>query len=286
MNKEIFIFTIAYNCGVILKKCLDSYHKYHDKPIHIFGKKEDFNGLTEHKNNVFIDLSDDIILAQYYTHGHIGTAYIWAKVIKIEYGDYDKIIQIDSDVIFLDECLSDITNKLDLGYDLVGPRRSYITMPNYNDVVSTYFIGVNINKISDFEFKILHKMAAGHYNPLGHKVIDFFDPISFNIISNGGLMHILDFKEYGSSDENNNFDNGCLEMNTLYDCGSKILHFAGIGSGMNFYKNGSVDVPITYVNWAKKRYSLYMKLFYDEDIDVYFDEKDYILTKNYLNEKY
>jgi hypothetical protein len=43
---------------------------------------------------------------------------------------------------------------------------------------------------------------------------------------------------------------------------------------------------MSYVDWAKKRYSLYMKLFYDEDINIYFDEKDYIITKNYLNEKY
>ena len=29
-------------------------------------------------------------------------------------------------------------------------------------------------------------MVAGYYNPAGHPVMDFFDPVSFDIINNGG----------------------------------------------------------------------------------------------------
>jgi len=283
MNKDIFVFAIAYNCGIIVNKCLESYHKFHSKPIHIFGTKSDLEVINKHENNILIDVSDDDTLKNLYKQGHMGTAYIWAKVINNQYGDYSKVIQIDSDVVFLKECLSDITNGFDEGYDLIGARRSYKSIPNLQDVVSTFFIGVNLTKIRKRNFNEMHRMCAGVFNPAKHKIIDFFDPVSFDILYNGGKIKYLDFKEYGSCDENFNFDNGHPEMNELYDYGDKIIHFAGIGSGMNFYNNGDGNVPKTYTLWAKKRFSLYMKLFYDENIDVEYDVNDYELTKKYLS---
>ena len=281
-NHDTFIFLICYNCGLIANKCLESYHKYHNHPIHIFGKKSDFSNIDNHKNNVFIDLSDDEVLTSSYKNGHLGTSYIWANVVTKKYGNYSKIIQIYSDVIFLNECLNDIFTSFNEGYDLIGARRSYKTIPNLKDVVSTFFIGVNLNKITNREFNNVWRMCQGTFNPYNHKIIDFFDPVSFDILYNGGKIKYLSFTDYGSCDENNNFDNGFLEMNTLYDYGKKIIHFAGIGSGMNFHINGSGNVPKTYVEWAKNRYSLYLKLFYDKDIDIPFNNDEYELTKKFI----
>ena len=283
MNNNLFIFAIAYNCGLVMKKCLESYHKFHNDKIYIFGTKNDFNFIEYHENNILIDITEDKQIKNAYNKGHLGTAHIWANVITKKYDiNYEKIIQIDSDIVFLKECLSDIKKNFEEGYDLIGARRSYKSIPNLKDVVSTFFIGVNLEKITKRNYEDLVLMIAGFYNPANHQTIDFFDPISFDILYNKGKINYLNFLDYGSCDETGNFDNENLEMNTLFDYGKKIIHFAGIGSGMNFYNNGHGEVPLTYVEWAKKRYSLYLKFFYNKEIDVEYDKKDYQLLKENL----
>jgi len=294
MNDEIFIFAIAYNCGKILNKCLESFHKHHDAKIHIFGTHKDFKQVIKNKNNEYIEISGDNFIENYFKQGHLGTSYVWTKVMKGEYGNYKKIIQIDSDVVFGTECLSDILTKFDEGYDLVGPRRAYKnikTIPAHmkeeeiralEDVVSTYFLGVNLEKVGNYDFNTLHRMVVGYYNPAGHPIIDFFDPVSFDILNNGGKIYYLDFNDYGSCNEEGSFDNDNPKMNKLYDYGNKLIHFAGIGSGMNFFYNGNGDVPATYTEWAKKRFALYMKIFYNEDIKIEFNKEEYELVKKYF----
>lgn len=294
MDNDVFIFTIAYNCGKVLNKMLESFHEHHDAKIHIIGTHRDFKDAMKHKNNEYIEVSTDEQLKEYFKQGHLGTSYVWAKVMSGHYGACKKIIQIDSDVIFREECLSDILTKFNEGFDLVGPRRPYKSMktvpPQFNekqirgleDVVCTFFVGVNLEKIKPYDFNILHRMIVGYYNPFGYDIIDFFDPVSFDIINNGGKVHYLDFKEYGSTDDSGSSDNGFEDMNVLFDFGSKMIHFAGIGSGMNFYYNGNGNVPLTYTEWAKKRFSLFMKVFYNEDIDFEYEENDYKLLKEYF----
>lgn len=290
MNEDIFIFTISYNCGKILKKALETFYKYHDHKIHVFGTYKDFKYLKEFSSKLeFIEMSSDDILTKYYEHGHYGTAYIFAKVLKREYGDYNKIIHFDSDLIFRDECISDIINSFDEGFDLIGQRRNYKNnkcnrndLDNLPDVVGTCFFGANLNKINDYDFNVLHKMIVGAYNPYQHPILDFFDPVSFDIINNGGKVKYLLNENFGGMDENGNQDNGYLELNKLMDFGKKIIHFAGIGSGMNFYNNGNKNVPSSYADWAKERYALYVKLFYDEDIEINFNKKTLELIKNKL----
>lgn len=294
MNDDVFIFTIAYNCGKVLNKMIESFHRHHDAKIHIIGTHKDFKNAMKHPNNEYIEVSTDEQLKEYFKQGHLGTSYVWAKVMSGQYGSCKKIIQIDSDVIFRDDCLSDVLTKFDEGYDLIGPRRAYkntkIIPPhmkesdirNLEDVVSTYFIGVNLEKISNYDFNTLHRMVAGYYNPIGHAIIDFFDPVSFDILKNGGKILYLPFEDYGSCDENGEFDNGHLRMNELYDFGNKIIHFAGIGSGINFYYNGNGNVPPTYTEWAKKRFSLYMKVFYNENIEFEYEKGEYEILKTYF----
>lgn len=284
MEEKPFIFTVCYNCGKILKKALESFFKYHpDTIVHVFGTAKDFKELKEFRKNLeFIELSGDEKLKEYYKNGHLGTTYIFTKVLKKEYGNYSKVIHFDSDVIFREECLSDIINGFNDGYDLIGQRRAYeknrckrTDLYGIPDVVSTFFFGINIDKISDYDFDTLHRMAVGYYNPLGHPILDAFDPVCFDVLKNGGKIKFLDFNEYGSSNEEGSLVNDYGELNTLFDFGRKIIHFAGIGSGMNFYYNGSGTVPLSYVDWAKERFSMYMKLFYNEDINQEFNKEIY-----------
>jgi len=285
--KDTFIFTEAYKCGPILKKCLESFYTYQNETVHVFGTYKDFKDLKKFKNVEYIEMSHDKNLEKYYKEGHIGTGYLFAKVLNNEYGNYKKVIHFDSDVIFQNKCINDITDKFNEGYDLIGPRRPYKNTlkipPHLNeaelrkleDVVSTYFFGVNIDKISKYNFPILHGMVCGYYNPLGHAIIDFFDPISFDILKNGGKIFYLDFEDYGSCDKNGSHANQHAELNNILDYGKKIIHFAGIGSGMSFYNNGNGSVTETYTEWAKNRYAIYMKLYYNEDIDFDYDKELY-----------
>jgi hypothetical protein len=263
-----FVFVIAYNCGKIANKCIETYHKFHNVKIHIIGTPEDFLNIPSNDNNKFINIETDENVKHLYKSGHSGTAYVWAKVIR-EYSEgYDYIVQIDSDVVFIDECLSDITNKLEDGYDLVGPRRSYSIHRPMPDVVGTCFIGVNKSLISDeINFDTLKNMCQGQ--PVDRiPIIDFFDPVSFHILMNNGKIFYLDTENYGSSNENESYDNGFLLLNTWYDFGKKFLHFAGVGSGMNFHENGHENVARFYAGWALHRYSAYMSIFHNEEINV------------------
>ena len=56
--KDTFIFTEGYNCGLILKKCIQTYHAYHDQEINIFASQEDFKHILYHKNNIFHDIDE------------------------------------------------------------------------------------------------------------------------------------------------------------------------------------------------------------------------------------
>ena len=290
-QEEIFIFTIAYNCGKILKKALETFFKHHpNHTVHVLGTYKDFKELKEFQKNIeYIELSTDNNLKNFYKHGHLGTAYIFAKVLKREFGNYNKVIHFDSDVIFRKECISDITNGFDKGYDLIGQRRSYeknrcnrndlVGLP---DVIGTCFFGINIEKISNYDFNTLHQMIVGYYNPHNHPILDFFDPVSFDVINNGGKVKYLSNIDYGSSDENGSWNNNNTELNNLLDFGDKFIHFAGIGSGMNFYYNGNGSVPDSYAEWAKERFSLYMKLFYNKDLSIPYNFETLEKIKNIL----
>ena len=293
MENKAYIFTEVYGCGLILKKCLESFFKYHpDTKVHVFGTHKDFKELGKFKNVEYIELSDDQEMKECFEHGHLGTAHIGARVIK-EFSDgYDYIIHFDSDVIFRKESISLLTDKIEEGYDLIGPRRCYknnlngmSNLSDLKDVSQTYFYAFNKNKISDYNFSALRQMIVGYHNPLGHAILDYFDPVSFDILKNGGKPFYLDFDLIGAQEENGNRINKYGEISRDLDFGDNLIHFAGIGSGMKFYNQGPGSVPSSYVNWAIKRYGLYHKLFFQgeiDDIEVDFDA--YNLIKNSLDE--
>jgi hypothetical protein len=275
MNNKTYIFTEAYDCGLILKKCLESFFEYHpDVIVHVFGTAKDFKELGKFKNVEYMELSEDQELRECFKHGHMGTAHIGARVIKEFSVGYNYIIHFDSDVVFRKESLSLLTSKIDEGYDLIGPRRCYknnmngkTDLADLADVSQTYFYAFNVNKISPYDFATLRQMIVGYHNPLGHPILDYFDPVSFDILKNGGKIFFLSPDDVGGLTEEGNRKNKYTDLNSDMDFGDNLMHFAGIGSGMKFYYKGIGTAHKSYTDWAIKRFGLYHKLFYNKDLD-------------------
>jgi hypothetical protein len=293
MQNKAFIFTESYGCGLILKKCLESFFRNHpDTIVYVFGTHKDFKELGRFKNVEYVDLSDDMELKECFKHGHLGTAHIGARVITEFSKGFDYIIHFDSDVIFQKESLSMLYDKIDEGYDLIGPVRCYKNNMNgrsdlseLSDVSQTYFYAFNKTKISDYSFVDLRNMIVGFYNPLNHPILDYFDPVSFDILKNGGNPFFLDVDLVGGLTMDGTRKNKYQELNSDMDFGEKLMHFAGVGSGMKFHFQGAEQTNQSYVDWALKRFALYYKLFYDISIDgVEVDDKKFQLLKKEINE--
>lgn len=293
MQNKAFIFTESYGCGLILKKCLESFFRHHsDTIVHVFGTHKDFKELGKFKNVEYIELSDDYELKECFKHGHLGTAHIGARVIKEFSKGFDYIIHFDSDVIFQKESLSLLYDKIEEGYDLIGPVRCYknnmngrTDLSNLSDVSQTYFYAFNKTKISDYNFVDLRNMIVGFYNPLNHPILDYFDPVSFDILKNGGKSFFLDVDLVGGLTMNGNRKNKYEELNSDMDFGENLMHFAGVGSGMKFYFQGSEQTNKSYVDWALKRFALYYKLLYGISADnIEVDDKIFELLKKEINE--
>jgi hypothetical protein len=283
-----FIFTEAYNCGIIAREAIRTFLMFHpDHSLNVFGKDVDIEeiGINDARiNYISLDLEEELSI--FYENGHQGTAHLFASVLLKKFGDYDKIIHFDSDVIFRDECISDIFSAFASGFSLIGQRRNYeknrqgldslygISLKGVPDTVGTCFFGMKLDKLTVTDIDTVRKMCVGGISLTGEPIIDFFDPVSFHVMHNDGKLKYLDFIDYGGNNENGSWDNGFPELNLMCDFGRKFVHFAGVGSGLNFTKNGSVRVPDSYSNWAKKRYNLYSMLFYGEtngdyDMDSY-----------------
>lgn len=293
MENKPYIFTEAYDCGLILKKCLETFFKFHpDLIVHVFGTAKDFKELGKFKNVEYLELSEDQELKECFKHGHLGTAHIGARVITEFSKDSNYLIHFDSDVIFRKESMSLLFDKIEEGYDLIGPVRCYknnmngrTDLSNLSDVSQTYFYAFNKNKISTLDFNTLRQMIVGYHNPLGHPILDYFDPVSFEILKNGGKSCFLNPDEVGGLTLQGTRENKFLDLNKDMDFGENLMHFAGIGSGMKFYHKGVGNASVSYSDWAIKRFGLYYKLLYNEELkDVQINEDAYNLLNKELNE--
>ena len=277
---DVFLWTEIYNCGKIGKIALESFRKYHpDIEVNVFGEQKDFEAVKHVSKLNFIEVPQ--IVKDSYKQGHLGTAYIWSVIIMMRSQKY--CIHFDSDVIFRAEALSDIIKRFEEGYSLVGPIRNYIHNPNnrndvrhLKDLTQTYFFGFDRTKVKPYNENIMARMCQGSYNPHGHPIIDFFDPVMFDILYNGGKIFILPQEDFGSCDFHGQRAVGKFaEQNRHMDFGNKICHFSAVGSGMNFYNNGGGNVPKGYVDYAIERYALYCKIFYNETLRVTVDPVKY-----------
>ena len=154
-----------------------------------------------------------------------------------------------------------------------------------SDVSQTYFYAFNKTKISDFEFPVLRQMIVGYHNPLGHPILDYFDPVCFDILKNGGKVFFLSPDDVGGLTPAGNRKNSYPELNSDMDFGNNLMHFAGVGSGMKFYTIGPEQASKGYVDWAIKRYGLYHKLLLGGELEgVEINQDIYEMINKELNE--
>lgn len=282
MNQNVFVFTEIFNCAKIGRVALQSFLKHHPEcEVHVYGFANDFAELSMDHPMLVKHVDERFVHA--FRQGHFGTACFWADLIQNSKSKY--LIHFDSDAIFRDECMTDIVQRLFSGADLVGPIRNYKHNPNNRDDVrhladltQTFLFGFNREKIKQYPIEAFIRMCQGAYNPYGHPVIDFFDPVMFDIVYNGGKVDILDQENYGSCDYYGKRDVGkWAEQNRWMDFGNKVVHFSAVGSGMNFFRNkhAIVNVPQGYIDYAVERYALFCKIFYNETLPVNIDAVKY-----------
>ena len=304
-NLDFFVWTEIFNCGKIGNISLKSFIKFHPKTrINVFGTENDFKQIERHPNINLISFKDNILLdlmdffgfpnltqrkiLSGFSKGHLGTARLWAYLIKSRMEKY--MIHFDSDVIFRENYLDFIMSK-SKDYDLIGPYRLYSNNPHnredvrrFRDVCQTSLFSFNKEKISNFRYKTLIKMCLGSYNPLKHPVIDFFDPVMFNILKNNGKIFHLDYNDVGGVDLSGSRDNIFHKINNYetpfkIDFGNKLIHFSAVGSGMNIFFNKNTSIPQEYKAYALDRYALFVKIYYDEDIGIDLSSYQYIIDQ-------
>jgi len=304
IRKDVFIYTEIINCGQIGHIALKSFFAHHPGArVHVFGTSDDFSavkgfpGVVFHALdkpkgsvegwglNIFANMKTRLRYKQIqkrFTHGHLGTASLWAYLIQTVQEPF--MLHFDSDVVFRAPILGDIYDKIEKGYDLIGPVRNYKYNPHGDDekrirpdVTQTYCFAFNRSKVGIFPYKELVEMCRGGYNPLGFSVIDFFDPVGFDIQHNGGKLYKLPVNDFGGEDLRGGRKNKYPDANAIVDFGSKIAHFSGVGSGMNFFyhPDAAANVPESYVDHGLRRYAMYMKLFYNKEVMKTKDMDDY-----------
>lgn len=287
------VFTEVINCGKIGKIALKTYCKHHSHTVHVYGTKADFEHIEDNDKIVFCDVTDRRIL-QAYKANHQGLPMLWAKIIK-ECGD-NIVIHFDSDVLFKSPIIEEMVG-LSGEYDLIGPRRNQkfhcdrLNVPHKTDTIATSLWGINSNKLSNWSYNELvgmcHTLVPPELNKnlLGPS-IDYFDPVSYDILRNGGKMYHFDFEEVGAVNAEYSRENMFADMNREgIDIGSKYVHFAGVGSGMDVYLKKAKQEQ-SYAEFAVKRYAMFCKIFYDEDLGIDISEfKNTIANKeSFLNE--
>lgn len=276
MNNPL-IFTETVNCSEITKVMLRSFYRHHpDRKIHIFGTQQDFLELHDEGKNpnaILIDITDNKELVNKYKIGHQGTAQAFAMVLSgMIDGNFDSFIHVDSDIYFKQESISLIQQEFDNGFDIVGSRRCYKNNPsnvpnldNFPDSISTYFLGMKLDKIPKYDFEKLCLYCEGASHPLGWTVLDFFDGVTHGAMANGATIKFLDSNLIGGQNELGKKNNNYIS-NLHFDCGSHLIHFGGVGSGYAYAK-GKKGHESPYYTWALGRYSLFKKVFENSSID-------------------
>lgn len=300
VNSAPFVWTEVFNCGEIGRIALLSYLAHHrDVPVHVYGFAEDLveipdhplarkcimpsGGIAQLRHLVwrYLGVGAPILpkeaLQKGFLRGHLGTAMLWAYLIQARTETH--MVHFDSDVIFLGPAVHDVLDRLQ-GASLVGQVRCYRNNPNKRDDVrhlpdltQTCCFGFERAKISRHRYWELVRMCQGNYNPKGHPVLDFFDPVMFEILGNGGKIGFLPHDEAGGCNLEGSRRNAFAEVNDFdtpfkIDFGSKLIHFSAVGSGMNIHRNKAVRMPDSYRHYALDRYALFAKVFLHRDIGV------------------
>lgn len=287
LTDDVFIFSEVVHCGLIGRIAYQTFHKFHNRKLHLYGKTDDLLQVEYHPNNIYHVLDDKPEILEAFQAGHKGTSKVWTQAILEAKEKY--LIHIDSDVVFRGDAVEEVIQKLG-EYDLVGPIRPYPNNPNKRDdvrhlpdVVGTYCFGFNKDLIPVKEPHLLERLVE---NSLDHAIIeelrskypwyqyvptiDYFDPVSFIMLQHRAKICILDKDVLGGFAQDGSKTNKYGDLNKDCDFGDKIVHFASVGSGLNFVRKiqegKPIQVPQWYVEYALGKLDLYLRLFYKQQI--------------------
>jgi hypothetical protein len=263
-----FVWTEVFNCGTLAQVLLPSYVKHHYLPIHVYGFPSDLSNLPGHDLIVPVPISDDPrvhvehsrglredYLRAGYRFGHLGTARLWAYLIKTR--PEKNLIHVDSDVIFLGDAVHDIEDALDRGSVLAGRRRMYrFNLNGRDDVrkradcVDTYCFGFDRRAARARSNWGLVRQIRGQTiigRMRGQRVIDFFDTVAFRVMKSGNVAY-LDSSHSGSSSARN--------LNSVFS--SKILEVrSAVGTGCAIFNGHGKLVPEPYRKYALESFSIF-----------------------------
>tara|TARA_R110002110_G_scaffold415738_2_gene654601 strand:- start:5016 stop:5894 length:879 start_codon:yes stop_codon:yes gene_type:complete len=285
----MYLFTEMVGVPEIGLVMLKNYLKYHSDVIHIYCTEEDKKCMS---SEIDSDLVKYVIVGAHvtegYKKGHWGTAEIYADLL-LDDNIEDDILHIDSDVIFKSESVSLLKEKLSEGFALVGGIRRYKDNPNnrkdceYRDnVVATSFFGFKKSYITKRDRATLRGMVHGGSID-GQPVIDFFDPISFDILTNGGRIYHVPRVIVGGFAETGRDKNIEPYLGEDLDYGENMIHFAGIGSGLRKFKGEGPYMNEGYALWAVDRYKMFSNLFAIEEEYFTLSEDKQILQEKLQN---
>ena len=274
---KVFIWTEAFNCGEILEPMLSSYIKHNTHPIHVFGTENDLEKIsikseliiykTLSNQKIFFKSVEKWILSGY-KKGHSGTAALWEHLINSR--SESIFIHLDADTIFLADVISDLVNAIEIeGFSIAGSRIPYRNRPYRQkgkdafmlnarfDCINTDCFAFNKRYVSKYPRFWLRRKILGKRVSI-YPVVDFFDPVTFEIIRKGGKIKYMDSPNGGL------FSNINKKSKFITDR----ISFAAVGSGCNFYNNGHVGIPIGYSSFALSSYSLFAREFLNKDIGI------------------
>jgi hypothetical protein len=281
IENNYFIHTECINCPEICVNAIKSFSKENkDIKLNVFLTLEDLeyikNTISEKDyENISFNIVNDNMKTIYRQNGHQGTAILWNYVIQYSKENNLKIIHVDSDVYFRGDIVYDIILDMESGYDIVGGCRPYGEFNKLNntqirDTVSTYCFGYNPKFISSVLLDnddIIIAMLRGFYNPIGHRVMDFFDPVTFHMLEGGANMKHIDKEVIGYLDTNME-QNSYAKRLKILDVAEKIIHFSAVGSGLAYRKgNKKTNVPMTYIEAGIKSLEFYEYLFYNKEFN-------------------
>lgn len=270
-HQSVFIWTEVFNCGELADIVIRSFLCHHKESIHVFGYTQDLRTLTKDPRVIpmpvdptcairknYLPLSSRIdgpFLQNGYEKGHLGTARLWAHLIKNRREDV--LVHIDSDLIFIGNAVDDVIKALLNSAVLAGSRRMYMNNLNHigdvshqPDCVDTMCFGFRRDLIPRSTFHGLVRRLRGQTwrdKLLGRKIIDFFDSISYSLMKKGSVAYLC---SPGSG------TSGFRQVDSPFM--NKIVEVrSAVGSGCAFFKGYGKNVPETYRSYALESYSIY-----------------------------
>ena len=270
-SRSVFIWTEVFNCGELADIVLRSFLCHHAELIHVFGYVEDLKDIIIDPRVIQVPINRSIttrkallpfsskidgpFVQKGYEKGHLGTARLWAHLIKNRREDF--LVHIDSDLIFIGNAVDDVIGALRDNFVVAGSRRMYKNNLNHRDdirhlpdCVGTSCFGFRRSLVPRSTFHGLVRRLQGQTwrdKILGRIIIDFFDSVTFSLMQRGSVAYLCSPHD-GSS--------GFRQVNSQFM--KKMLEVrSAVGSGCAFSKGYGIRVADTYRKYALESYSIY-----------------------------